>query len=348
MCPHPRSASEGACCSAARRAGVACSAGSQVRTRGLSMRCGGRTPLGACRAPRACGVPCPRVGPPRPGAGRPRSPRRRLGAPVAGAQACPSRWGPVVTVLPAVPGPRQHGAPEAVAARTVHGGASGAGCRAAPSQRGPRARRWWPAPRPRRCPVRHRPAGVSHVRRGWGAHAARRWATWTASPPCVGGGAPSRPSHACVRASLACTGGSRRSATPPSVFLACAGGCVVPVRGGVGQAGAAWSQSGRGRPGDGGAAGPNKAVEPTAPMAVVWPAGVVQGAAAHRGRSASHLHSRSPLASMCQYGLRDRWGDHLHGNDGQRQRGARAGTSAPAVRARQVAQAQGSRARPSD
>jgi hypothetical protein len=40
------------------------------------------------------------------------------------------------------------------------------------------------------------------------------------------------------------------------------------------------------------------------------------------GRSAPHLHSRSLLASMCQYGLRDRWEDHLHGNDGQWERGA--------------------------
>src|SRR6266571_4338477 len=35
-----------------------------------------------------------------------------------------------------------------------------------------------------------------------------------------------------------------------------------------------------------------KAVEPTAPMVALWPAGAVPGAAAHRGRSASHVSSR--------------------------------------------------------
>jgi hypothetical protein len=36
-----------------------------------------------------------------------------------------------------------------------------------------------------------------------------------------------------------------------------------------------------------GARAPNNALEPTAPMAVVWPVGAVQGAAAHRERSAT-------------------------------------------------------------
>ena len=39
-------------------------------------------------------------------------------------------------------------------------------------------------------------------------------------------------------------------------------------------------------------AAPNKAVEPTAPMVAVWHAGVVHGAAAHRGRSAPEMEER--------------------------------------------------------
>jgi len=122
------------------------------------------------------------------------------------------------------------------------------------------------------------------MRRGRGARAARLWGMWTASPPCVRGEAPSRPFHACARVPRRQP--LQRRTTPPGVSLACAGGRAVRVCGGGLQAGVPWGQSGRGRPGGGGAAGPNNALEPTAPMAALWQAGVVQGAAAHRGRSA--------------------------------------------------------------
>jgi hypothetical protein len=45
---------------------------------------------------------------------------------------------------------------------------------------------------------------------------------------------------------------------------------------------------------------PNKAVEPTAPMVAVWPAGAVQGAAAHRERwAAARGLAEVPILSRC-------------------------------------------------
>ena len=62
-----------------------------------------------------------------------------------------------------------------------------------------------------------------------------------------------------------------------------------------GRPGAAAWRAGRGhrrakgtrQAGGGGAAGPNKGLEPTAPRAVLWPAGIIHGAAAQAWRSAS-------------------------------------------------------------
>jgi hypothetical protein len=89
--------------------------------------------------------------------------------------------------------------------------------------------RWW-ASRVRRRYGPASPGGVSHMRRERGARAARLWGMEPASPPCVGGEAPSRLLPACVR-----------------VSLACARGRAVRVRGGGVQAGcrgASWDGAG--------------------------------------------------------------------------------------------------------
>jgi len=143
--------------------------------------------------------------------------------------------------------------------QTVPGPASRGGC--VPHAQGVWGSRW---------------ASMGHVDRV----AAMRWGRGTVPTvfrlrPCVAGMPRGQPWQRC--------------ATPPGVSLACTGGRAVRVRRGGVQAGIPWDQSGRGRPGGGGAAGPNKAVEPTAPMGALWHVGAIHGAAAHCGRSAARI-----------------------------------------------------------
>ena len=164
---------------------------------------------------------------------------RLVGVPLAaaGVSRC---WTPPTASLPpasaSVPGVRS---PEGVAGRSRRCGGGGG--------RELGARRWCPCRVRRRCPVRRRPAEVSHMRRERGALAARRCGEGTASLPCGGGGAPCRPSHTCA-----------------STLPVCAGGGTMRVPWDVSQAEAPRGQSGPGRSGVGGTAGPNKGVQATA------------------------------------------------------------------------------------
>jgi len=273
---------------AAQRAGVACAAGSPARPLCPSVPC-------RCRdAPGRSAMCHGRAECPAPGRAHGGVPAPYDCADLAGGCGGPW-WGPGMAVAvgpclgavpPAVTGARQHGAPEVAAARTVQAGASGACRRTAPrTAGGARSAPRVAHPPPQTVPGAAWPGGCGPRAQRARADAVRLGAPWTASPPCVRGGGTS-PTVSRLRP---CVAGVHRGpppcrATPPRAALACAGGRVVRVRGGVWQAGAVWGQAERGRPGGGGAAGPNKAVEPTAPMGAVWPAGAVQGAAAHRRR----------------------------------------------------------------
>jgi len=110
------------------------------------------------------------------------------------------------------------------------------------------ARRWGLCHVRRQCLVWRHSAGVSHVRRKQGAREARRCGERPASRPCVGG-----------RGTVPT--GSRLSKHVARVRR----GGTMRVPWGVPQE-ASRGQSGRGRSEVGGTAGPNNALEPTAPM----------------------------------------------------------------------------------
>jgi len=144
-------------------------------------------------------------------------------------------WSWLVAVPPAATGARQHGAPETASAPTGHARASVVGrraiCRTAGRRRGGR---WWPfRVRRRRTPRRvWLPcAGGAHAARLGGHGPRRRRASGEARHR------PNRRTPAPGHRWGARGSPLQRSAPPPGVLLAWAGGRAVRVRGGVVQAG---------------------------------------------------------------------------------------------------------------